>query len=188
MNGMRRRVTRRRVAASSSGTASLTEALHLAVTEAGNEVVVRHAHRLHERIADGRPDEAEVALCQGVAHRVGFTGARREVAERAAAILFGSPAHEAPEERAERPVLCRELEERTGVRYRGMDLLAVAHDAGVLEELRDLPAIIAGYPLRVEPVERLEEAGALVQDDAPGRSEEHTSELQSLAYLVCRLL
>src|SRR2546425_3708017 len=34
---------------------------------------------------------------------------------------------------------------------------------------------------------------ALVADeqgrfDAPGRSEEHTSELQSLAYLVCRLL
>src|SRR5687767_15215453 len=33
--------------------------------------------------------------------------------------------------------------------------------------------------------------GAIVhcgQGDRPGRSEEHTSELQSLAYLVCRLL
>src|SRR2546422_6175268 len=104
MNGMRRRVTRRMVAASSSGMGSLTQVLHLAVTEAGDEVVVHHAHRLHERIADGRSDEAEAALRQGVAHRVGFTGARREVAEGAAAILFGSPAHEAPEKHAERPV------------------------------------------------------------------------------------
>src|SRR3989441_4231985 len=31
-------------------------------------------------------------------------------------------------------------------------------------------------------------AGAEVLDDLVGRSEEHTSELQSLAYLVCRLL
>src|SRR5205823_13220466 len=31
-------------------------------------------------------------------------------------------------------------------------------------------------------------AGALARLLVPGRSEEHTSELQSLAYLVCRLL
>src|SRR6267142_4588974 len=151
MNGMRRRVTRRRVAASRPGIGSLTAVLQLAVAEAGDEVVIHHAHRLHEGIADGRPDEAEATRRQGVAHRVGFTGARREVAERAAVILFGSPAHEAPEKRAERPVRCRELEERAGVRYRRMHLLAVAHDAGVLEELRDLLAIVAGHPLRVEP-------------------------------------
>src|SRR2546422_11626284 len=168
MNGMRRRVTRRMVAASSSGMGSLTQVLHLAVTEAGDEVVVHHAHRLHERIADGRSDEAEAALRQGVAHRVGFTGARREVAEGAAAILFGSPAHGAPEKHAERPVPCLELEERAGVRYRRMHLLAVAHDAGVLEELCDPLAIVTGHALRVEPVECLEEAGAFVQDDAPG--------------------
>src|SRR2546425_7521089 len=30
--------------------------------------------------------------------------------------------------------------------------------------------------------------GSLVRADTSGRSEEHTSELQSLAYLVCRLL
>src|SRR2546426_2087104 len=167
MNGMRRRVTRRRVAASSSGMGLLTEVLHLAVTKAGDEVVVHHAHRLHERIADGRPDEAEAALRQRVAHRVGLPRARREVAEGATAIVFGRPAHEAPEKHAERPVPCLELEERARVRYRRMHLLAVAHDAGVLEQLRDLLAIVAGHALRVEPVERLEEAGALVQDDAP---------------------
>src|SRR2546425_2959802 len=30
--------------------------------------------------------------------------------------------------------------------------------------------------------------GVALRDDEPPRSEEHTSELQSLAYLVCRLL
>src|SRR5882762_8934618 len=142
MNGMRRRVTRRRVSASSSPMGSLTEVLHLAVTEAADEVVVHHAHGLHERITDGRPDEAEVALRQGVAHRVGFTGARREVTQGAAPILFGSPAHKTPEKHAERRVPNLEVEERARVRDRRMHLLAVAHDAGVLEELRDLLAIV----------------------------------------------
>src|SRR6266540_934161 len=132
MNGMRRRVTRRRVAASSAGRGSLTATLHLAVTETGDEVVVHHAHRLHERVADGGPHETEAALRQRIAHRVGFTGARREVAEGAAAILFRSAAREAPEKHAERPVPRLELEERARVRYRRVHLLAVAHDAGVL--------------------------------------------------------
>src|SRR3712207_7816994 len=47
---------------------------------------------------------------------------------------------------------------------------------GVREEL---------VPLRVRPLDPLEH---LVEPDAHGRSEEHTSELQSRQYLVCRLL
>src|SRR2546425_8206242 len=75
MNGMRRRVTRRSVAASSSGRGSPTEALHLAVTEAGDEVVVHHADGLHEGVADGRSHEAEVSLGECRAHRVRLPGA-----------------------------------------------------------------------------------------------------------------
>src|SRR2546425_9290974 len=51
------------------------------------------------------------------------------------------------------------------------------------------PAAQAKAP---EAVITLEKGGEirieLFRTDAPGRSEEHTSELQSLAYLVCRLL
>src|SRR6266571_3587878 len=69
MNGMRRRVTRRSVAAWSCSLGSRAEALHLAVTEAGDEVVVHHPHSLHEGIADGRPDKAEATLDERRAHR-----------------------------------------------------------------------------------------------------------------------
>src|SRR6185437_2219218 len=167
MNGMRRRVTRRRVAASSSGTASPTEALHLAVTEAGNEVVVHHAYRLHERIADGRPDEAEVPLDERRAHRVRLPGAGGEIAQRAPAKLLRRPADEAPEKGAERAVLLLELEECPGIPDRGIHFMAIAHDSGVLQDLRDFLAVESDHALGVEPVEYLQEAGALVQDDAP---------------------
>src|SRR5687767_15231740 len=39
-----------------------------------------------------------------------------------------------------------------------------------------------------ERILRLARAHVSAARDRPGRSEEHTSELQSLAYLVCRLL
>src|SRR5687767_15606736 len=41
---------------------------------------------------------------------------------------------------------------------------------------------------RRAPSFRLASARRIAQRDSRGRSEEHTSELQSLAYLVCRLL
>src|SRR3989441_6578083 len=70
-----------------------------------------------------------------------------------------------------------------------------------LPDLVDLPVTLASQPLEVAPhlfAELLDFLVALrlgerilVEDLALGdlgRSEEHTSELQSLAYLVCRLL
>src|SRR2546425_4279992 len=40
----------------------------------------------------------------------------------------------------------------------------------------------------LEQPERTEHAARVLSEASPMRSEEHTSELQSLAYLVCRLL
>src|SRR2546425_4166185 len=51
-------------------------------------------------------------------------------------------------------------------------LSAAGPRAGLVELLADRPELLTG----------------LVRVCAGGRSEEHTSELQSLAYLVCRLL
>src|SRR5256884_2521112 len=83
-------------------------------------------------------------------------------------VLLRRPTHEAPEKVAERAVAFLEVEECPGVADRGIHFLAIADDPRILQELRDLLAIVAGYALGVEPVERLEETGALVQDDAPG--------------------
>src|SRR5687767_15473907 len=46
-----------------------------------------------------------------------------------------------------------------------------------------LPILYGGLPMTVVPC-----AAISRKRDVPKRSEEHTSELQSLAYLVCRLL
>src|SRR2546423_11643447 len=43
-------------------------------------------------------------------------------------------------------------------------------------------------PGLVEVLDHLDDAGRVIPLQPPVRSEEHTSELQSLAYLVCRLL
>src|SRR5205823_7099061 len=43
-------------------------------------------------------------------------------------------------------------------------------------------------PVSHESARRAHEIGRLTVTVVPARSEEHTSELQSLAYLVCRLL
>src|SRR2546430_10213421 len=180
MNGMSRRVTRRSVAAWSSSLGSRAEALHLAVTEAGDEVVVHHPHSLHEGITDGRPDKAEATLDERRAHRVRLTRPGGEIPQGAPTVLLRRPTHEAPEKVAERAVALLEVEEGPGVADRGIHFLAIADDPRILQKLRDLLAIVAGHTLGVEPVERLEETGA--------RSEEHTSELQSQSNLVCRLL
>ena len=40
----------------------------LAVAEAGDQVIVHHARRLHEGVAYRRPDETEAGLLQCLAH------------------------------------------------------------------------------------------------------------------------
>src|SRR3989441_6877347 len=67
--------------------------------------------------------------------------------------------------------------ESPGVAHRaGEEMFAEALAYGVREEaeVRDLDRAVLGHPAQLVPPRE--------------RSEEHTSELQSLAYLVCRLL
>ena len=79
-------------------------------------------------------------------------------------------AHEAPEEGAEAALRLLKLEEGPGIADRGAHLLTIADDSRILQELRDLPAVVADHALRVEAVERLEEACTLVEDHAPRES------------------
>jgi hypothetical protein len=47
--------------------------------EAGDDVIVDHAHRLHVGVDDGASDEAKSALLQVAAHGVGCRGAGRDL-------------------------------------------------------------------------------------------------------------
>src|SRR5207249_11280190 len=138
-------------------------------------------------------DKAEATLDERRAHRVRLTRPGGEIPQRAPTVLLRRPTHEAPEKVAERAVAFLEVEEGPGVADRGIHFLAIADDARILQKLRDLLAIVAGHTLRVEPVERLEETGALVQDDAPGEPgleafEHELREQVTVAVVRCALL
>src|SRR2546425_3008740 len=67
-----------------------------------------------------------------------------------------------------------------------------ARGAGVpvlwIEELLLQSLLVVGYPLALVAFGVWRKVSGPLPDHGSGRSEEHTSELQSLAYLVCRLL
>src|SRR2546425_8522820 len=61
------------------------------------------------------------------------------------------------------------------------------HDALPIFRVTVLDSYVRGMPAWLEAL-RGDRALTLERHDVTARSEEHTSELQSLAYLVCRLL
>src|SRR5258707_7340585 len=72
--------------------------------------------------------------------------------------------------------------------FRSLDLSDIQADAVRFEE--QITALVARDPEASAYVRKLEEQASdlLEDDDNENRSEEHTSELQSRQYLVCRLL
>src|SRR5258708_26436393 len=68
--------------------------------------------------------------------------------------------------------------------FRSVDHLAVVH--GDVLVLRD--QVLVGGAVEVRDDQALLALGVLAERDRAGRSEEHTSELQSPDHLVCRLL
>src|SRR5919108_47416 len=97
------------------------------VAVAGRDVVVDHAYRLHEGIADSRADEAEAAALEVLAERVGLGGARRDLAF--SRVLQGLATDELPYVAVEGAEFLLHGEKRTRVRHGAIDLQPVAHDA-----------------------------------------------------------
>src|ERR671934_2720904 len=99
---------------------------HFGVAKAAHDVVVDEAAGLHERVADGRPDEAEAPLLQVFAHRLRLGGLCGNLAEGAPAVHAGLAVDEAPEVVAE----ALELEDLSRVVDGRLDLEPVADDSG----------------------------------------------------------
>ena len=148
--------------------------------EAVQDVVVDQPGRLHERVAGGRADEAEAAPLQLLAHRRRLGGLRRDLADRAKRVHARLAVDERPEQLAERHV---ERERRPGVPDHGLDLAAVADDAGVAEQPLDVAFAEAGDRLDVPAGERGAVALALVQDRRPGEPGLRALEVQQLEEL-----
>ncbi len=75
----------------------LTGVGQVRVTVAVLSVVHDHARGLHERVADGRPDEGEAGFFQGFAHRFSLGRNRRDFAAILEVIDLGHATDKRPE-------------------------------------------------------------------------------------------
>ena len=137
------------------------------MAKAVGRVIVDHADRLHEGVANGRSHEREAESFQVPAHRVRFRAARRHLRQRGPGVLPGLTIHVTPQEGVESAVLFLNGQVALGVADGRLNLEAVAHDAGIGEQASDLRGIIAGDPFRVEMVEHRAVALPLAQDGEP---------------------
>ena len=140
------------------------------MAEAVDHVVVDHADRLHERVADGRPAELEAPLLERLRHRTRFGRLGRDLGERAPTIEDGLALDELPEKARSAARLDHEIEIRPRRCDGAFDLGAIAHDAGIGQQRRDLVRVVGGDLRRLEPVERPAEVVALPEDRDPGQT------------------
>jgi hypothetical protein len=103
-------------------------------------VIVDHARRLHQRVADRRADEFESASQQIPVHCVGFGCARRNLRHDSPTVLDWFAADET--------LHFPQGEECLGVLNGGCDLQAVPHNPSVDEQPLDIARSVASDLLR----------------------------------------
>src|SRR3954453_3455969 len=146
--------------------------------EAVRERVVHDAAGLHRRVDRRRADEAEARSLEGLRQLGRLGRGRIPVAVTARwAVPLGSVR---PHELLERVALLPQRECAAGVRDRGLDLAAVAHDAGVVQEALDVALAETGDVLRVEAGEGRAEVVTLAQDRQPRQAGLEALEAQPL--------
>src|SRR6266567_6978117 len=122
------------------------------IAEATDEVIVHQSSRLHVRIRDRRADKAESPLLEILAQCLGFGGARWNLSRSFPSAEFGFPADEPPAVGVKVAELFLDLEKRTSIAHRGLDLHPVADDLRISQKGPDLFLGIARDLLGIEPV------------------------------------
>ena len=117
----------------------LTGVGQVRVTVAVLSVVHDHARGLHERVANGRPDEGETGFFQGFAHGFSLGRDRRDFAAVLEVIDLGFAADEGPEQ-AHRIF---QRQPGRGIEAGGVEFEAVAYDARIEHQRFDF---IVGQP------------------------------------------
>jgi len=147
-----------------------TDLPDLSVPEAIDRVIVYHAHRLHEGVADRRSDEFEASTQQIAAEGVRLRRARGHLAERAPEVHPGCSANKAPHVDIETPEFPLNREESFCVVYRAADLEAVANDARVPEQAIDSCWGEACYSHRIETDKCVSIGFPLLEDRLPAQA------------------
>ena len=97
-------------------------------------MVVDHPRGLHERVTHGWADEAETATLQLATHLRRLGRAGRHLARHRPAIDHWRPADERPQQVDETLAVPGQIEQRARIADGGVNLSAVAHDVGVVEQ------------------------------------------------------
>src|ERR1700730_12835953 len=91
------------------------------IAEATDEVIVHQSSRLHIRIRDCWPDEAESPLLEILAQCLGFGGSRWNLLRSFPTAEFGLPANEPPAVGVKAAELFPDLEKGTSIAHSGFD-------------------------------------------------------------------
>src|SRR5258708_8666836 len=142
----------------------------LPMSKAIDEMVIHHPDGLHVRIDDRRAYEREAAAFEILAHCVRLGGVSGNLPHRSPSVLDRATVHEAPLVRVEAAELPLDFEKRLGVLDRRFDLRSVAHDTRVSKQRRDLPFVVTGDLLGIEPIEGAPVGVPLPEDRAPTQS------------------
>jgi len=135
--------------------------------ETGRLVVVDHAGRLHERVADRRSDKLAAVFLESAAHGVGdFVGGGR-LCIGCARGVDGRIADKRPHEIRERAVFRLDALHRASVSDGRRDLRSIADDAGVEQQPGCVVFAEGGHPVDVEVVEQSPVTLTLVQNRQP---------------------
>lgn len=124
----------------------LTGVDQVRVTVAVLSVVHDHARGLHERVANGRPDEGETGFFQGFAHGFGLGCNRRHFAAVLEVIDLGMATNKGPEQ----PHRVLQRQPGGGIAAGGVELQAIAHDARILHQRFDLSIGQPRQPLSIK--------------------------------------
>ena len=124
--------------------AELPRLRELPISETSDHVVVDHAGRLHERVANRRPDELEAAPDEVFAHGHGLGRDCRTVGHAPEPVVDRLAACELPDVTVEGPVLFLYIEEVLGVDDCSGHLRTVADDASIGKEARVISGSIPG--------------------------------------------
>ena len=144
-------------------------------------MIVHHPARLHEGVADRRPDKFESAREERLAQRVAFGGSHRHVTSTARSIHDRLAPDKGPEERIEAAEFLLHREEGAGIPDRRGDLQSVADNARVGQQGRHLAGVIAGDPGDVEVVERAPVVVPLRENRRPAQARLGALERQAKA-------
>ena len=142
----------------------------LAIAEAVDRVIVHHADRLHERVADRRPYKLESPAQEVSTQGLGLRCPRGDLPERSPAIHARCPADKTPHIRIETPELALDGKKGVRVAYRTADLERVANDPRILLQARNLRRPERRHHLRVKPGECLAIRVALLENRLPAQS------------------